>query len=227
LGGQMATEDGPFASDTVTNYYNNRQRIGLGLQQPTGAWTNGFYYDAAKRLTAVVSPAGEFDYTRGGSGNLPMRISLPNTSYITNAYDSVARLASTTLKNSSGTVLDANSYLSNPANQRTQQVFSAGSTVNYTYDPIGQLKFADSATASEDRGYSYDTAWNLSYRTNNAALETFTVDGKNELTNSTPGGGCTYDDNGNLVSMLGGATTFAYDDENQLSVMQSNHVATG
>ena len=41
-GNQLATEDGPWASDTVTNTYNNRFRSALSLQQPTGAWTNGF-----------------------------------------------------------------------------------------------------------------------------------------------------------------------------------------
>jgi hypothetical protein len=41
-GGQLWTENGPWASDTVTNVYSNRLRIGLALQQPTGLWTNGF-----------------------------------------------------------------------------------------------------------------------------------------------------------------------------------------
>jgi YD repeat-containing protein len=40
-GGQLWTEDGPFADDTVTNIYNNRLRTGLSLKQPTGSWTNG------------------------------------------------------------------------------------------------------------------------------------------------------------------------------------------
>jgi hypothetical protein len=33
--GQLLTEDGPFASDTVANTYANRLRVGLSLQQPT------------------------------------------------------------------------------------------------------------------------------------------------------------------------------------------------
>ena len=33
-GGFLYTEDGPFASDTVTNIYTNRLRVGLVLQQP-------------------------------------------------------------------------------------------------------------------------------------------------------------------------------------------------
>jgi len=49
-GGLLWTEDGPWASDTVTNYYNTaRMRNGLGLAQPTGAWTNGFTYDGGHR----------------------------------------------------------------------------------------------------------------------------------------------------------------------------------
>ena len=47
IGGHLWTEDGPFASDTVTNTYVNRQRVALALAQPTGFWTNGFGYDLA------------------------------------------------------------------------------------------------------------------------------------------------------------------------------------
>ncbi len=158
--GQLRTEDGPFASDTVTNTYFNRMRVGMDLQQPTGVWTNQFTYDAARRLTNVVSPAGSFTYLLADlvPSKLTVRLDLPNASYITNTYDVNARLLSTTLKNSSDTVLNSHTYGYDPANQRTQQLFNAGSTVNYTYDRIGQLKVADSGTASEDRGYAYDTA---------------------------------------------------------------------
>jgi hypothetical protein len=27
--------------ETLTNFYSNRQRMALSIQQPTGAWTNG------------------------------------------------------------------------------------------------------------------------------------------------------------------------------------------
>lgn len=80
----------------MTNTYNNRLRVGLSLQQATGFWTNGFGYDAAKRLTNVTSQAGSFAYTfPSGIQHLVSRIALPNGSYITNAYDSVARLIGT------------------------------------------------------------------------------------------------------------------------------------
>jgi hypothetical protein len=51
---------------------------------------------------------------------------LPNGAYITNNYDSVARLLGTYLRNSSGVNLNTHDYVYNQANQRTQQVFAAG-----------------------------------------------------------------------------------------------------
>jgi hypothetical protein len=33
-GGQLWTEDNPWASDIVTNTYSHRLRVGLDLQQP-------------------------------------------------------------------------------------------------------------------------------------------------------------------------------------------------
>src|SRR5688572_1840278 len=103
-----------------------------------------------------------------------------------------------------------------PPTKRTQQSFSpSGSTYNYSYDQIGQLKVADSATATEDRGYTYDAAWNLNYRTNNGTLNTFSVDGLNQLT-GTAAGSCTYDNNGNLTLSHSEKRTYVYDDENRL-----------
>ena len=91
IGGLLYTEDGLFSSDTVTNTYANRVRTAMALQQPTGFWTNGFIYDAAARLTNVTSQGGAFSYfyPSSGSQGLISEIMLPNTSYITNTYDSV------------------------------------------------------------------------------------------------------------------------------------------
>ena len=166
------TEDGPFASDTVTNTYSNRERVALALQQPTGLWTNGFGWDLAGRLTNVTSPAGAFGYTyaaldSGFSGRLIQQLSLPNGAYITNFYDPVARLLGTVLKNSGNSTLDAALYGYNAGNQRTAYTNAAGAYYHYTYDPIGQLTVGTSSTSSENRGYAYDAAWNLNYLTNN------------------------------------------------------------
>jgi len=223
-GNQLLTEDGPFTSDTVTNTYVNRLRTALSLQQPAGLWTNKFVYDAAGRLTNVTSPAGSHGYMLGGSGAaspLIKKLLLPNTSYITNTYGAVARLTGTFLNNSGNTTLDSSKYGYNAANQRTTFTNAAATYVGYTYDRIGQLKVADSSVNAEDCGYTYDTAWNLNYLTNNGVSSTFTVDSRNQLS-STPLGSASYDSNGNLVSyvhhyMSGSTTrTCAYDDENRL-----------
>ena len=220
--GQLLSEDGPFASDIVTNVYSNRLRVGLGLQQPTGAWTNGFAYDITKRLTNVTSQAGAFGYLYepGLFTHHASRIALPNTSYITNVFDGDARLIATYLKNSGNTVLDSYAYIHNPANQRTNLTRADSSTVAFKYDPIGQLTVADSSVGGEDRGYAYDSAWNLSWRTNNGTARQFIVNGLNELTNTTPIGPMNYDANGNLTNQPLAALSFEYDDENRLVAAQ-------
>ncbi len=219
-GGFLWTEDGPWSSDTVTNTYNNRLRTGLDVAQPTGKWTNSFGYDAAKRLTGVTSPAGTFSYLFSGVALHASRITLPNSSYITNTYDTMARLKGTYLKTSGHVVTNKHEYNYNAGHQRTQQIFLDASTYDYTYDKIGQLKVADSSVAAQDRGYAYDSAWNLNYRTNDGTLQTFKVDGLNQLTNApNPTSTNTYDGNGNLITAKSSSTSnyrYCYDDENRL-----------
>jgi len=213
-GGLLWTEDGPFSSDTVTNSYQNRLRTALALQHPSGLWTNGFGYDLAGRLTNVTSQAGSYGYGLAGAGMLVKRLNLPGGGYITNSHDVLARLTGTYLKNSGGTTFRSHEYTYNGAHQRTRQTWADGTTVDYTYDLIGQLKAADSSVYGEDLGYAYDAAWNLNRRTNDGAVGYFHVNVKNELTNAL-GTALTYDANGSATG-LGGGVTCAYDDENRL-----------
>src|SRR5581483_654598 len=149
-------------------------------------------YDAAKRLTSVTSPAGSFSYSYDSTRNMQVKkLSLPNGAYITNTFDGVARLTGTYLKNSGNTSINVHEYSYNAGSQRTQQVFTAGNFVNYTYDSIGQLTTATGKEAGgvtnrlhEQFGYTYDAAGNLDFRTNNGFLQTFTVDTLNQLTNA-------------------------------------------
>jgi RHS repeat-associated protein len=197
--GQLLNEDGPWANDTVSYTYNNRLRTGLSLQAPNAsAWTLGYGYDLARRLKSVNSPAGMFNYTLGGASaasSLIKKLLLPNGAYITNSYDSVARLLSTALANGGGTNLDSYGYGYNLAGQRTNVVRTAGDSVNYTYDNMGELKTAlgkESGSVTnrwqEQFGYGYDPAGNLNYRTNNALIQTFNVNTLNELTTETNAG---------------------------------------
>ena len=197
--GQLLSEDGPWANDTVNYTYANRLRAGLSLQAPNAsAWSQGYGYDNARRLKSVTSPAGEFDYTPGGANSaspLIKTLSLPNGAYITNSYDNVARLTSTALINSQQSTLDSYAYGYNQANQRTNVVHTAGDYVNYTYDNMGELTSAFGKEAGgvtnrwqEQLGYAYDAAGNLNFRTNNALIQAFNVNNLNELTIVTNGG---------------------------------------
>jgi RHS repeat-associated protein len=192
--GQLLSEDGPWPSDTVSCTYTNRLRTSLSLAQPSAsAWTNGYLYDPAKRLTNITSQAGAFGYVYGAPSTasaLVRKVTLPNSAFITNTYGSVARLLSTTLKNSQLTTLNSHEYGYNEGNQRTQQVFTAGNFVDYAYDQIGQLKTAFGKESGgvtnrwqEQLGYAYDDAGNLKFRTNNALIQAFSVNNLNELTN--------------------------------------------
>ncbi len=179
-GGQLWTEDGPFNNDTVTNSYTSRLRTGLALQQPAGLWTNGFWYDYANRLTNVTSPAGVFSYQLVGQASRLSKLTLPNTSYITNTYDSVARLTGTWLKNSSHTTLNAHQHTYNSGNQRTKHTRPDNSHLTFSYDPIGQLTIVRATNSggtlltAATKGYANDAAWNLNRRTNNSSGSTHT-----------------------------------------------------
>ena len=195
---ELLSENGPWANDTVSYTYANRLRTGMGLSQPSGSWSQSYGYDSARRLTSVTSPAGVFNYTLGGASfasPLIKTLSLPNGAYITNSFDSVARLLSTKLLNSSSSVLDSESYAYNQASQRTAETNTAGDFRNYTYDNEGELKTALGKEAGgttnrwqEQNGYAYDAAGNLNYRTNNGLLGVFNVNNLNELTTITNGG---------------------------------------
>jgi hypothetical protein len=86
-------------------------------------------------------------------------------------------------------------YGYNVGNQRTNVTRGGENTASYAYDPIGQV-IADQASevsggaarSNEQLHYVYDSAGNLSYRTNNALIENFKVNSVNELTTNTNGG---------------------------------------
>ena len=195
--GQMLSEGGLWPSDTVSYSYQNRLRTGLNIaESSTSPWSQSYGYDNARRLTSLTSPAGSFNYVYDAVRKAQVALlSLPNGAYITNSFDSVARLAGTTLANSSGTALDAYAYIYNPAGQRTNVVRTAGDSVAYTYDNGGELIAAAGKEAGgvtnrwqEQFGYDYDWAGNVTSRTNNKLVQTFKVNALNEMTNNTRSG---------------------------------------
>src|SRR5712671_6706760 len=108
--GALASEDGPWASDTVSlTYDNGRRRSGLNLQAPNASdWVQSYGYDGGGRISTLISAAGTFTYqsptgvdpTVTSGSALVQKLSLPNGAYITNSFDDWGRLLGTTLKNS-------------------------------------------------------------------------------------------------------------------------------
>ncbi len=198
--GQLLSEDGPWANDTVSYTYENRLRANMSLQAPNAvAWAQSYGYDSARRLTSVSSPAGAFNYTYDPVELQRVdELSLPNGALITNIWDSDARLLSTALKNSGGTALDSQGYAYNTASQRTSETNTAGDYRNYSYDNAGELLTAIGREAGgttnrwqEQFGYRYDAAGNLNFRTNGSLIENFMVNNLNELTTDTNSGALT------------------------------------
>ena len=129
------------------------------------------------------------------------KTSFTNTGYITNTFDTVGRLLSTRLNNSSHTTLNSHGYQLDTAHQRWRMTRRDNSTATYTNDSAGQLISAvgSGGYSTENLGYLYDAAQNLNKRTNSGTPTTFTVNTLNQLTGG-PIGGNNYDWNGNLVS---------------------------
>ena len=87
---------------------------------------------------------------------------LPNTSTLTNTFDSVGRELSTVLKNSGGTVMNSHTYLVNKAAQRTRQTRTDGSYV--TYDDENQLTSAATDTTNWPVATRWKTDWGCDAR---------------------------------------------------------------
>jgi YD repeat-containing protein len=165
----------------------------------------------------MTSPSGTFTYSYQGTdpgntkGSMVKKLLYPNTAYVTNTFDGNGRLLSTILKNSANTSLNSHSYTYNSGSQRTRQTRSAGDYVDYTYDSIGQLQSAIAKESggvtnrlNEQFGYAYDAAGNLQYRTNNALIQTFNTDSRNQLTTVTRSGTLTV--GGNTTATASGVT---------------------
>ena len=201
--GELLSAGGLWSNDTVSYAYTNRLRASLSV----GVWSQTYGYDAARRLKCLTSPAGTFGYVYGApsiASALVDEITLPNSAFITNTFDSVARLTGTYLKNNGNNVLDGYTYVYNQFGQRTNIVRNYGlisSSANAGYDPIGELTSWQARDANgssrlnEQLGYTYDAAGNLKQRTNNNLLQTFSVDAVNELTNISRAGTLTVSGN--------------------------------
>jgi RHS repeat-associated protein len=195
--GQVTSEDGPWPSDSISYGYLNGLRTNLTLVQPySSPWVQTYAYDAQKRLTNIVSPAGPFGYVYSPNPSLLIdQLNLPGGPYIDYVYD-LGRLTNTTLYSSTNVALNTHRY-AYTSFRRDKQIFKDGNFIDYGYDDIGQLLSASgkesggTARRHEQFGYQYDPAGNLKVRSNDALQQTFTVNALNQLSNVTRSGNIT------------------------------------
>ena len=196
--GRFEDENGPWSSDRVSYRYNS---AGQRTRMSVVGWVQDYHYDGAQRLDRIQAPSGTFQYTYPtGSGTLSRasrqweRLALPGGHEIRQSYDTLARLTKTTLRNSSGQPLNRHEYRFNARHQRDRQTFLAGNTIDYDYDPNGQLTSAMGREANsalrlhEQLTYDYDSAWNLRERTRNELTTQLANNRVNELTSGTRSG---------------------------------------
>ena len=189
--GALLSENGPWSDDTITyDYTTNRLRQRMTLLQPTASsWQQTYTYDNDGRLVGVAAPSGAFQYSYDPTNHFQIsKLTLPTSTYITNTFDFLSRLTSTSLRSSSGVTLNSHAYTYDAANRRISHTRGDGSYSDYSYDSIGQLKAAKGKESGgttnrwqEQLGYAYDAAGNLAYRSNNVLLQTFSVGSQNEI----------------------------------------------
>jgi len=231
--GQLASESGPWAGDTVSYTYTDRLRMVLNLQQPNAsAWVQNYTYDMAARMTGITSPAGTFSYTynlgTGGASaasTLISRLTLPNGAWITNTFDNNGRMLGTWLTNSLSN-LDSSVYTYNVGNQRTTATRTGENTATYTYDAISEVVSDLAAEGPTNRlneqlHYVFDPVGNLNYRTNNTLIANFAVNSLNELTANTNGGKLTV-----MGTTTSPATNVAVNGTNALRYNDATFAAT-
>ena len=194
--GQLATETGPWTSNTLTYTYNQGHRASLSLNSQIPTINQTYGYDSAWRLQSLASLAGAFNYgyTPGSASGLVRTIGLPNAASIIENYDSLARLNYTALLNYWGHPLDGYAYISDSWGLRTNITRQLGLSTNIVtsfFDGIGQLmtwsgrETNGTLRQNEQSGYTFDAAGNLNYRTNGAMIQTFTVNTLNQISNVT------------------------------------------
>lgn len=190
--GRLQSEAGPWSSSTLTYGYTEGQRTSLSLD----SLSFGYGYDSAWRLYSLNSPAGSFNYAYDAQRpTLPTTLTLPNSAWTTNHYDSLSRLDYTALANKWGHVLDGYGYTHDALGLRTSIVRDIGltnSSVAVAYDSIGQLiswqareDLNGPLRLNEQLGLGFDSAGNLRSRTNGGLVQTFYCDALNRLTNIT------------------------------------------
>jgi RHS repeat-associated protein len=220
----------------------NCATVGSGA---TGTQTTSYTYDNLDRVSKVVTPQGEVNYTYDALGRrLTMvvkngapasQVTQPTVSY---TYDKANRLTqiSQAAGAINGNVAQTVGFVYDAAGRRTQTKLANGSTINYTYDDADQLtamvyKKAD-GTVTGNLSYTYDLAGRRTSMGGTMAkadlpaanITDATYDANNRLTKWN-GKTFTYDATGNLIA--DGTSAYQWDERGRLKGVTTGATGLG
>ncbi|MBU1693693.1 MAG: hypothetical protein KKC51_06985 [Verrucomicrobia bacterium] len=191
--GAVESVDGPFANDTL--YYEHD--LGNRLLSVTSAFSAVSYsYDFFDRITNVVAgdgpPTARYSYF--ANGRMPSELLRANGTRTRYEYDLLNRLTNLVHETDASEVLASYAYALNSADERTAVTIGgpgAPRTVNYTYDPIGQLISAQSDQPGHSFDCAYDPAGNPVLQDNNGFVVNNTFNTLNQHTTNAWSGSVT------------------------------------
>ena len=168
---------------------------------------------------SVDDPGGHTSYVRDLSGR-PVNVSLPNGIHVTREYDSVGRVTRVSYTSRFGVILLELVYTRDMSGRVIRVQESTGRDCLLRYDVLGRLvqqRTVDSGSAPETISYEYDDNGNVTRRSDNTRVQTYSYDSNDRLLGDSM---FTYawDANGNLVSRQGldFQETLNYDSQNRL-----------
>ena len=200
----------------TTSYAYDAASNRTGFTDPENGSTS-YVYDTLNRLQTLTPPAaisgGSFGF---GYDALSRRTSLtrPNTVNTAYGYDNLSRLLSVTHAKGGVTMDGATYTVDNAGNRSSKSDLYAGVTTNFGYDNIYELLSTTQGGTTKE-SYSYDPVGN---RLSNLSSSGWSNNTSNELT-SRLGFTYTYDNNGNIQTMVNssGTTTYNWDYENRMT----------
>ena len=221
--------DGAYRLTDVTDALNHTTSYGYDLMSNLTSTTDAllrvtdFEYDEFNRLKKIVYPPAftgssrlQESITYDAAGNVTKRTDTAarDTTYL---YDSANRLTRIT-----DPALQATQFEYNARSQRTAVVDALNQQYSFVSDPLGRI--TQSTRAGTSMNYTYDAVGNVTQRTDyNGAITTYVHDDLNRLSTINYPDSTTasygYDELSRLTSAVNqnGAVTFIYDSRDRLT----------
>ena len=184
-----------------------------------------YAYDTYGRFSTITNGGDVFTYGYLANSNLIASVTYPNTITVTNAYELNRNLIDYVENKHGATVISKYDYANDAIGRRTAMAksgtaFTAGDTVNYTYNGRSELTSADAVT---DNNYNFIFAFDnignrqsyTSSESGNPVQSIYTTNNLNQYTAITnPTQAPTYDADGDMLS--DGTWSFTWNAENRL-----------